>query len=156
MWMSGCAGPASAAEAPACAAGETGVVVLARAHVLALCDDGKEQRRWKVALGSGGLDKRVQGDARTPLGRYPLGKPRPSSSFHTFIPVAYPTPAQAKAGFTGSAVGIHGPPRAFRLMGAATVETDWTLGCIALPSDADVDAVGAFVSAKQAGLRVER
>lgn len=153
--LSGCPGAASASEAPACATGETAVVVLAKAHVLVLCEGGAERGRWNVALGSGGVDKRREGDARTPLGRYSLGTPRPSAAFHRFIPVAYPTLSQARAGRTGSAVGIHGPPRGFQHLGLASVAVDWTLGCIALPSDADVDAVGAFVRENHAGLRVE-
>ncbi len=143
-------------EVNPCASKGAEVHVATDVHQLTLCLGASPVRRFPVALGSGGVDKRVEGDAKTPLGRYGLGAPRPSQSFHTFIPVEYPTRSQRAAGFTGGAVGIHGPPRAFRFAGRLTVETDWTLGCVALPSDADVDTVAAFVREHQAGLRIER
>src|SRR6185295_2954643 len=94
-----------------CRPGETAVLVRAAAHTLELCQDGRSVANHRVALGSGGIGKRVQGDGKTPLGLYALGAPRTSVNFGTFVPVGYPTPEQQKLGFTGSAVGIHGPPR---------------------------------------------
>jgi len=127
----------------ACRAGETGVVVDTTAHRLYLCTGGAAERSFAVALGVNGVDKRRAGDNRTQLGTYALGTPRASASFHRFVPVAYPTPAQARAGFTGSAIGIHGPPRglegASRLQ--ALVATDWTAGCIAVATDDDIEAI---------------
>jgi hypothetical protein len=126
-----------------CDAGETGVVVDTTAHRLHLCERGAVKARFAVALGMNGVDKRRTGDNRTPLGIYPLGTPRASASFHRFVPVAYPTPAQARAGLTGSAIGIHGPPRGLdgiaRLQ--ALVATDWTAGCIAVATDDDIEAI---------------
>jgi hypothetical protein len=127
----------------ACRAGETAIVVDTTAHRLYLCAAGAAERSFPVALGVNGVDKRRTGDNRTPLGIYALGTPRASGSFHRFVPVAYPTPAQARAGFTGSAIGIHGPPRgledAARLQ--ALVATDWTAGCIAVATDGDIEAI---------------
>ena len=131
------------AEPGACRAGENAVVVDATAHRLYLCAGGVAERSFTVALGANGVDKRRTGDNRTPLGVYALGAPRASASFHRFVPVAYPTPAQARAGFTGSAIGIHGPPRG--LEGAARLQalvaTDWTAGCIAVATDDDIEAI---------------
>jgi len=93
-----------------------------------------------------GVGKQRQGDARTPLGHYGLGPPRGSQNFHIFVPVQYPTPAQARMGFTGSAIGIHGPPRGWSLTElAALVARDWTIGCIAVETDADIEAVAAWI-----------
>jgi len=137
------AGPGQTVPAGACRAGETAVVVDTTAHRLYLCAGGAAERSFAVALGVNGVDKRRTGDNRTPLGIYPLGTPRASASFHRFVPVAYPTPAQARAGFTGSAIGIHGPPRG--LEGAARLQalvaTDWTAGCIAVATDDDIEAI---------------
>ena len=94
-----------------------------------------------------GVGKRKEGDNRTPLGRYGLGPPRASRSFHIFVPVQYPTPEQARLGFTGGAIGIHGPPRGWTTLAelAMLVARDWTAGCIALATDTDIDAVAAWV-----------
>src|SRR5512138_3184523 len=104
---------ARAAEEPAspCPASGDAVVVLTADRALWLCTAGTPAGRFEVALGRNGVGKRRRGDGRTPLGRYVLGAPRPSARYGTFIPIAYPTAAQASRGFTGSAVGIHGPPR---------------------------------------------
>jgi murein L,D-transpeptidase YafK len=132
-----------ASEPNVCRNHETAVVVRAQHHALALCEDGRDVARHRVALGSGGLDKRRLGDGKTPLGIYPLGAPRPSSSFGTFVPVGYPTAAQQKQGFTGHSVGIHGPPRG--LGGALSTAVDWTAGCIAVGTDAEIQAISTWI-----------
>lgn len=125
------------------------MAVVTRTHELLLCTDGAPEAHFTVSLGRGGVDKRQQGDARTPLGTYPLGDPRPSRRFGTFIPIGYPTPEQTASGFTGGAVGIHGPPRGWEVLDYATTAVDWTLGCIATGSDADVAAIAEFVRQRQ-------
>lgn len=155
LWLPGAEVAAKPPPDPCAGLGTVLLVETAR-HELRQCEAGATRRTWPVALGSGGLDKRREGDARTPLGRYPLGVPRGSASFGTFIPVGYPTPEQARKGYTGSAIGIHGPARAWRHLGAANVATDWTLGCIALASDPAIESVAAWVrgqSVRQVVLR---
>jgi murein L,D-transpeptidase YafK len=120
-------------------------VVDARAHALWLCRSGVPVERFQVAMGRGGVDKRRRGDGRTPLGTYTLGSPRPSAEYGVFIPIDYPTPAQAASGFTGSAVGIHGPPRGLTEPEYPTSGVDWTQGCIATGVDGDVERIAAFV-----------
>ncbi len=100
-----------------------------------------------VALGSGGIDKRKQGDAKLPLGEYGLGEPRPSRKFHTFIPVGYPTAAQVRQGYTGGDVGVHGPPRLAH--GPLTTAIDWTLGCVAVGTDDEIDRIARWVRTKK-------
>ena len=145
----------AAAPAP-CRAGENALVVDTTTHRLHLCAGGVAERSFAVALGANGVDKRRAGDNRTPLGVYGLGAPRASASFHRFVPVAYPTPAQARAGFTGSAIGIHGPPRG--LEGAARLQalvaTDWTAGCIAVATDDDIEAIVRWLDTR--GVRIVR
>jgi murein L,D-transpeptidase YafK len=137
----------SSAASPVCRTAETAVVVDTRAHALHLCRDGKAERTFAVALGMRGVGKQHQGDNRTPLGRYGLGPPRASQHFHIFVPVQYPTPAQVRMGFTGSAIGIHGPPRGWSTLAelAALVAQDWTAGCIAVATDADIDAIALWI-----------
>jgi murein L,D-transpeptidase YafK len=121
------------------------VAVFTRKRELWLCRSGVEIARIPVALGRGGNDKRRSGDHRTPVGTYPLRAPRPSSLYGTFIPFDYPTREQSRRGHTGSALGIHGPPRGQAEPDYPTTAVDWTLGCIATGTDADVEAVAAFV-----------
>jgi hypothetical protein len=143
--------PAAAPATAACGPGETAVVVDTAAHRMHLCAAGRLEETFAVALGTGGVGKQREGDERTPLGRYGLGPPRASRSFHVFVPVAYPTPAQARQGFTGGAIGIHGPPRvpggiaAPRLL----VRTDWTDGCIAVSSDEEIERIAAWVRGRE-------
>ena len=142
----------------ACHAGETAVVVDALAHRLTLCERGRASETFPVALGSGGIDKRHTGDGKTPLGSYALHAPRASRDYHVFVPVAYPTPAQARLGYTGSAIGIHGPPRAFAsLLSLIPVPLpDWTAGCIAVRTDEEIDRIAAWLHARGAPpIRVE-
>jgi Uncharacterized protein conserved in bacteria len=138
-------GEAHATPSGLCTAHETAVVVNVSTRTLSLCEHGKAQRQFPVALGIGGLGKRHQGDHRTPLGAYPLGAPRPSSQYGTFIPVGYPTPQQIAMGFTGTAVGIHGPPRANVNDGFRNTAVDWTWGCIAVGSDPEIREIAAWL-----------
>jgi murein L,D-transpeptidase YafK len=124
-----------------CLPSETAVVVVAARNRLFLCERGRTVADHRVALGAGGLGKRRAGDGKTPLGRYRLGPPRPSSSFGIFVPVGYPTRPQLAQGFSGSAIGIHGPPLTVPL-GAWR---NWTAGCIALGRHAEIDAVAAWI-----------
>jgi murein L,D-transpeptidase YafK len=130
-----------------CAVRETAVVIDTHTHQMHLCADGKVERSFAVALGTRGVGKQHEGDNRTPLGRYGLGPPRTSKDFHIFVPVGYPTTAQARMGFTGGAIGIHGPPRGYSTLAqlAMLVSQDWTAGCIAVATDEDIEAVAAWV-----------
>jgi murein L,D-transpeptidase YafK len=137
---------ATAALPSPCADVQSAVLVQAQAHALTLCEDGRAKERFRVALGTGGVGKRRQGDAKVPLGEYPLEPPRASTLFGTFILIGYPTPAQRRAGFTGSAVGVHGPLRTtLRESSESNTSYDWTLGCIAVGSDLEIGRIAAWV-----------
>lgn len=140
------AAPAALAP-PAALCPETGevIAVLTRKRELWLCIDGAPAARFEVALGQGGLDKRQKGDRRTPLGTYELGTPRLSGRYGIFIPIVYPTREQAAQGLTGGDVGIHGPPRKLPEPEYPTTAFDWTLGCVATGSDADIALIATFV-----------
>lgn len=143
-------GSAAAAAAAPCPARGALVLVDTAEHRLWTCEEGRAAAEYRVALGSGGVGKQRQGDAKVPLGEYALGPPRGSSQFHLFIPVGYPTAEQRRRGFTGSAVGVHGPARGWeRFPSVANTSTDWTLGCIAVGSDAEIEAVAAWMRARK-------
>jgi hypothetical protein len=143
--------PATRSESPSPAATQEPAPCPRRGAVIAvdtgtrdlwLCSEGTPEARYTVALGRGGVGKRRQGDERTPLGKYPVGEPRPSSLYGVFIPIGYPTPDQAARGWTGSNVGIHGPPRGvkYRFVGL-----DWTAGCVATGTDAEAEEIAEWV-----------
>jgi murein L,D-transpeptidase YafK len=140
------ASPARSEPNP-CQPNETAVVVQADDHRLHLCEAGRVARSFDVSLGAGGVGKQRQGDQKTPLGTYGLGAPRASRDYHLFVPVSYPTATQARQGFTGSAIGIHGPPRGFGggLALVHAVVPDWTAGCIALGTNGEIDTIATWL-----------
>ena len=126
---------------------KTQVVVESKKKVMHLCEKGKLIKSHWVNLGQGGMGKRKQGDGKTPLGIYTLSKPRASSSgFTYFIPVGYPTKAQRAKGFTGGAIGIHGPPNYIpQMMVDAAFMTPWTQGCIMVRTLNEIEEIRAWV-----------
>lgn len=127
-----------------CAGYGTSIVVSGESSDLFLCQNGRSIENYTVAFGSKGLGKRKQGDRKTPVGTFKLGRPKNSSSgYKTFIPIRVPKRI-------GTAVGIHGPARGYRWLGPLNVSTDWTAGCIALATDNAIDEVAAFVKKHKA------
>jgi murein L,D-transpeptidase YafK len=107
-------------------------------------------RSFEAAVGSGGTGKQAEGDKKTPLGRYSLGSPRASKEFGIFIPIGYPTAEQRRRGARGGSVGIHGPKRRFAWAGRANVWLNWTRGCIAVATDAEIQEIAAWVKKQHA------
>jgi len=130
-----------------------------RAH----CDGGAVVE-MTVALGrEAGGAKRDAGDSRTPEGDYQISGPPRTSRFHRFIPIDYPSVADAEAAHAearlseaayqrivaahargepppgdtalGGELGFHGEGERWR---GDSLHLDWTYGCVAL-ADADID-----------------
>lgn len=145
---SGC-GAAAARTAPGRAAACEGeartLVVDAERRTMTVCEDGRPVDVHGVRLGRAGTGKTREGDQRTPSGRYALGTPVASRDFGTFIPIAYPTPAQMRAGYTGSAVGVHGPGRRVVWLGRLVNVFDTTDGCVGLATDGEMRQVASWV-----------
>lgn len=115
-------------------------------QILYLCKNGKAVADFDFAQGWNGIQKRKEGDERTPLGVYSIKAPRRSESgFHKFIHINYPTSYQKSLGYTGSEIGIHGPSRWIRCLGRLTTYFNWTDGCLAVASDRDINEVSQFV-----------
>ena len=110
-----------------------------------VCLDGQARREYRVALGRGGTGKQSKGDKKTPLGCYDIGSPRSSSQYRLFIPIGYPNDEQKAQGFSGGAVGIHGPHREMLWLGHDSTEAGWTLGCIAVGTDEEILEVGRWI-----------
>ena len=146
-------GRSAAAEAPGlCRGTDARIVVATAAHRLVLCARDRQVGSYPVRLGRGGVGKVSEGDGKTPLGTYPLGAPRPSSKYGTFIPIGYPTADQRRRGYTGGDVGVHGPPRWARWLGSLVNTFDSSDGCVGLASDAEMTAISGWVTS--AGARV--
>ena len=140
----------SATPAPAadpCEGRGTAILVKAEQRRLSLCEEGRRSAVHRVALGQGGFDKRREGDAKLPLGEYALGAAIPSKAYHLFLPVGYPTQRQRRAGYTGGAIGVHGPARGYE--GPLSTTVDWTLGCIAVGTDEEIEGIARWVKAKR-------
>jgi len=117
-----------------------------------------------VALGRAPVGHKLRaGDQRTPEGAYRIAGPAVRSRFHRFVPIDYPSQADADAALTerrisradhariaaahrsgvpppadtplGGEIGLHGEGARWRGESRAL---DWTYGCIAL-TDADLD-----------------
>jgi murein L,D-transpeptidase YafK len=141
-----CGGCSKAAgAAPVCAAADSRIVVHLKEHVLLLCEKDKVAGSFGVRLGSGGTGKSREGDHKTPVGEYGLGEPRPSKSFGMFIPIGYPTAEQKAAGFTGGAVGVHGPHRWLGWLGGLVNTFDSSDGCVGVATDAEIERIANWV-----------
>ena len=148
LLAAGCAPPSQAAGA--CAAPDARIVVDTAAHRLALCERDREVASFSVRLGRGGVGKTTEGDHKTPRGTYPLGEPRKSERYGTFIPVGYPTAEERRRGYTGGDIGIHGPHRWVRWMGSLVNSFDLSDGCVGLASDAEMARIAGWVRASGA------
>ena len=140
----GASSPAVSADRT-CGAPDTRIVVDVAKHTLSLCDGDKRVDAFAVRLGRGGVGKTREGDGKTPIGTYSLGDPRASNRYGTFIPIGYPTEEQKKLGYTGSAVGVHGPARWVKWLGSLVNTFDSSDGCVGVARDAEIEKIATWV-----------
>lgn len=112
---------------------------------LVACSAGRVAWTAKAAIGSKGLGKKKEGDRKTPVGTYWLGYPRKSNLYGIFIPVGYPNKEELKLGYTGNAIGIHGPMRIFTCLPKKGLEKNWTAGCLAVARDEQILNISNWV-----------
>ena len=126
------------------------IVVDKTARRMSLFKDGKEVRRYRVALGRGGPGaKREEGDGRVPEGVYTIAGRNPDSAYHLSLRIGYPTPAEARAAHRrgvdpGGDIMIHGIANGLGWIGGAHRLIDWTQGCIAV-TDSEVEEIWRLV-----------
>ena len=117
---------------------------------LTLFENDRVLRRYRVALGVEPVGpKQVEGDQRTPEGRYRIVARNPRSDFFLSLLVSYPDVrdserARRLGAKPGGAIMIHGLPNQPRQSPEYYAKTDWTDGCIAL-SNADMMEVWMLV-----------
>lgn len=112
----------------------TRIVVMKSDRRMYLLNDRAVLRDFDIELGFAPEgDKQVEGDGKTPEGRYFIDRRNPNSSFHLSLGISYPNErdiaeAQALGESPGGDIFIHGQPNK---LGPQT-EENWTAGCIAV------------------------
>ena len=120
-------------------------------RILQLMHDGKVLKTYRIALGDNPVGhKQVQGDERTPTGRYTLDYKNENSIAYRSIHISYPNAADrahaAKLGASpGGDIMIHGQMNGFGHLAWLNQQRDWTDGCIAV-SNEEMDEIMAAVA----------
>ncbi|SFR00353.1 L,D-transpeptidase family protein [Poseidonocella sedimentorum] len=123
----------------------TRIVVFKDERRMYLFHNDQVLKSYEVGLGFAPEGhKAVEGDGRTPEGRYRIDRRNPNSSFHLSVGISYPNTADvARAASFGQSPGgdifIHGTPNL-----AAARGPDWTAGCIAV-SNEEIEEIYAMV-----------
>ena len=121
------------------------VLIVKSDRELHLLNGGKIFRTFKIALGmSPEGDKSMEGDFKTPEGRYLLDMRNPNSDFFLSIHISYPNAddrreARLKGADPGGAIMIHGQPNAPSYTETYYRTQDWTNGCIAVSNSDMID-----------------
>jgi murein L,D-transpeptidase YafK len=127
------------------------IVVDKSRHEMTLIQGEIVIRTYKVALGSGGIERKTrEGDRRTPEGLYVVDRHNQASGFHRSLHISYPSPAdsaaaQARGEKPGGDVMIHGLRNGFGWIGRWHRAVDWTAGCVAVTND-EIDEIAAAVT----------
>src|SRR4029077_7587935 len=116
--------PCAASDALAKDAHADKVLVLKSERTLELLDHGKILKKYKVALGSTPVGKKVkQGDHKTPEGLYILDRRNEHSQFYRSLHISYPSSEDRdRARKSGTAPGgditLHGLPNGYGWIGS--------------------------------------
>ena len=114
----------------------TEVIVMKEDRRLYLMHNKTVLKTYKIDLGFAPRGhKAIEGDGKTPEGRYVINRYNANSKFHLSLGISYPnTKDRAQAEALGKSPGgdifIHGQPNKTRIL-----TKDWTLGCIAVNND---------------------
>lgn len=114
------------------------IVVHKSARQLKLLKEGVVIKTYKISLGFTPIgDKVIEGDGKTPEGRYIIDAKNPNSMAHLSLHISYPNVEQvANAKAVGQEPGgmimIHGIKNGLGWVGRFHRYLDWTNGCIAV------------------------
>lgn len=123
----------------------TRIVVMKEDRRMYLMHGDKVLEKYKIDLGFAPEgDKKIEGDGKTPEGRYYIDRRNPRSAFHLSLGISYPNAAdRAEAAALGKKPGgdifIHGRAKKHRGKGP-----DWTAGCISV-TDGEIEKIYAMV-----------
>ena len=110
-------------------------------RMMSVYHEGRLLKTYKVALGFAPIGhKEQEGDGKTPEGIYSVSHKLPNSQFYKALQVSYPNKndqinARNKGVSPGGQIMIHGLGKKFAWLGKMHVNSDWTLGCIAVTDD---------------------
>lgn len=125
----------------------TRVVVMKTDRRMYLMNQDTVLRYFDIELGFAPEgDKQIEGDGKTPEGRYFIDRRNPNSSFHLSLGISYPNErdiaeAEALGESPGGDIFIHGQPNK---KGPRT-EENWTAGCIAV-TNREMEDIYAMVT----------
>lgn len=114
------------------------LVVLKSKRVLLAYSNSKLLKSYNIALSRQPLGaKEIEGDQKTPEGRYFINDKNPNSAYHKNLGISYPNKADAERAKrlgkpAGGAIKIHGLRNKMGFIGKFHRLTNWTLGCIAV------------------------
>lgn len=99
---------------------------------------------YYISVGKSGIEKKVEGDLRTPLGVYFITSNLDPNSLKDFygsgaLPINYPNQLDMRRGKTGSGIWLHGTPR--EQFSRAPLSTD---GCVAI-ANPDLERIARTV-----------
>ena len=123
----------------------TYIVVNKEARRMYLFHNDRMLKRYDIDLGFAPRgDKKIEGDGKTPEGRYLIDRRNPNSKFHLSLGISYPNAKDiAEARRLGKSPGgdifIHGQPNLLK-----PDTNDWTWGCIAV-KNREIEDIYAMV-----------
>jgi len=126
------------------------VVIEKGARKLHLLSGGRIIKTYTIALGTNPTGpKQVEGDGKTPEGKYIIDGRNPNSAFHKSLHISYPSEldvlrARALGKPPGGDIMIHGIKNGLGWVGRLHTASDWTQGCIAVTDD-DIEEIWASV-----------
>ena len=112
----------------------TRIVVFKSSRKLYLYNKNKAVKSYNIDLGFAPIgDKKIEGDGKTPEGRYYIDRKNPKSTYHLSLGISYPNKVdRAEAKKMGESAGkdifIHGR---VGFLGRRP-KKDWTWGCISV------------------------
>lgn len=131
----------------------TAIVIHKGARKMYLMHNDKVLRSYDVGLGFAPEGhKEIEGDGKTPEGRYLIDRKNPNSKFHLSLGISYPNDAdrdyaQSIGKSPGGDIFIHGNQdlkHRLKRDWRNAFDTDWTAGCIAV-TDAEMSEIYSMV-----------
>lgn len=141
--ISGCASKFKSYNGPEV----TRVIVMKGDRRMHLLHHDKVLKSYDFDLGFAPVgDKKIEGDGKTPEGRYFIDRRNPNSDFHLSVGISYPNEADIREALElgkkpGGDIFIHGRPNG---RARAKLASDWTAGCIAV-TNKEIERIYAMV-----------